>query len=134
MNFLKKLSIVILLSAFVSISAQKNNTIDSLKTLFSTCNSDSAKIKTLLSIYYAYSHINIDSSRAYAMKIFQIANKSSNNKNLALSNHILGISYMAIGENKKNINHQFIALKYAELSKDTTLVVKIYNSIANCYA
>jgi tetratricopeptide (TPR) repeat protein len=134
MNFLKKLSIVILLSAFVSISAQKNNTIDSLKTLFSTCNSDSAKIKTLLSIYYAYSHINIDSSRAYAMKIFQIANKSSNNKNLALSNHILGISYMAIGENKKNINHQFIALKYAELSKDTTLIVKIYNSIANCYA
>lgn len=134
MNFLKNLSIIILLSGFISISAQKNDAISSLKTQYGTCKSDSSKIKTLLSIYYAYSHINIDSSRVYAIKIYQVANKSSNSKNLALSNHILGISYMAIGESKKNINHQFIALKYAELSKDTVLIVKIYNSIANCYA
>ncbi|MDX2173788.1 MAG: tetratricopeptide repeat protein [Bacteroidota bacterium] len=128
------MSVVILLVGFISISAQKNNAIDSLKTLYNNSKSDSAKIKTLLSIYYAYSHINIDSSRVYAMKIYHVANKTSNNKNLGISNHILGISYMAVGESKKNINHQFIALKYAELSKDTVLIVKIYNSIANCYA
>ena len=120
--------------AFPKINAQKSNSIDSLKNKFINCNSDTQKVNLLINLYYKYSHVDADSSNMYALKALKYATLTKNDKFLAIANFITGISYMTIGDTKKNINHQFISLKYSEALNDKSLILKNYNSIANCYA
>jgi len=123
-------SIAFLLSTLIY---SQNKKIDSLRTL-SENQDNKNKIITYLDIATIYTGINLDSSKIYTKKAYELSKAEKNDSLSIKSLASLGFRHFESGNYENAINFFNEALKISEKIKDSTSIADITNGFAIVYS
>ncbi|TVZ56031.1 signal transduction histidine kinase [Lutibacter sp. Hel_I_33_5] len=114
-------------------SYSQNKIIDSLKLVIKT-QSKEEKFKNLLKISTIYSRINLDSSKFYTNKAFQLSDKINNDSLKAKALLALGFRNFESSNYSEAIKNFENALSINVHLKDSTAIANVYNGFAITYS
>jgi two-component system NtrC family sensor kinase len=128
-----KYLIVFFSISFVQILAAQNKPIDSLKNELAIAKQDTIRVQILRNLSFAFDATNQDSSKYYAQKCLDLAQKINYSKGEASALERFGQVYWISGDYPKALSETFKGLKIAQDNHHLYEIVRCLNAIGNVY-
>jgi len=128
-----KIAVVFILLSFVNSYSQIDKSIDSLKNVYATSQTDSVKMHAAYDISVNYWYLNQDSVIHYALLARQLADKTNNSTYVARSLNSLGVGYLNKSDFRNSLAYLFESLRMNEKSGDEKNMTANLNNIGTAY-